>query len=231
VIDKFNNWNYDVDAQGWIVCMGYEISTIESVKAYKIKGSYKSDVQVKVYVIIKIYAQEDIQNIQVKLVSNENGFNQIDKRRIDKYVKLWNIPDNITYILKLFTGEIAHNQIGAKDKRRLFLHEMSEADQNQIVKFFNDNKILIVADILKGRGQFSVDWVLVICKIEDHTYKWVLQSINHVMNFFGNGEITITKAGNLKIGRIGVQRKGGDNGRDTANMLQFKIDPMALFND
>lgn len=27
-----------------------------------------------------------------------------------------------------------------------------------------------------------------------------------------------------------MQRKGGDNGRDTANMLQFKLDPISLFN-
>jgi hypothetical protein len=27
-----------------------------------------------------------------------------------------------------------------------------------------------------------------------------------------------------------MQRKGGDNGRDTANMLQFKINPVQLFN-
>jgi hypothetical protein len=39
----------------------------------------------------------------------------------------------------------------------------------------------------------------------------------------------ITKGGNLKIGRITMQRKGGDGGRDTAKMLQFKINPMTLF--
>ena len=27
-----------------------------------------------------------------------------------------------------------------------------------------------------------------------------------------------------------MQRKGGDAGRDTANMLQFKVDPTELFN-
>ena len=50
-------------------------------------------------------SQEDLQNLQVKLVSNPQGFNQIDKRWVDKYVELWNIPKDITAILKLFTGE------------------------------------------------------------------------------------------------------------------------------
>ncbi|WP_420323777.1 hypothetical protein [Mesomycoplasma ovipneumoniae] len=27
-----------------------------------------------------------------------------------------------------------------------------------------------------------------------------------------------------------IQRKGGDNGRPTTNMLQFKIDPTELFD-
>ncbi|MGL4987332.1 MAG: hypothetical protein ACRC5H_09395 [Treponemataceae bacterium] len=39
----------------------------------------------------------------------------------------------------------------------------------------------------------------------------------------------ITKQGNIKLGRIGVQRKGGDGGRPSANMLQFKMNPMDLF--
>jgi hypothetical protein len=101
VVNKFNNWKIDNDAQGWIAAMGYNVDNIESVNAYKIKGQYKADVQVKIYVMIKICSQEDIQNIQVKLVSNNTGFNQIDKRWVDKYVELWDIPDDIAYTLKL----------------------------------------------------------------------------------------------------------------------------------
>jgi len=36
--------------------------------------------------------------------------------------------------------------------------------------------------------------------------------------------------GNFRIGRITKQRKGGDGGRPTANMLQFKINPAELFD-
>ena len=59
----------------------------------------------------------------------------------------------------------------------------------------------------------------------------ILKSINEAMNVFGSGEIRITERGSLRIGTILMQRKGGDNGRDTANMLQFKINPVELFND
>jgi hypothetical protein len=50
-----------------------------------------------------------------------------------------------------------------------------------------------------------------------------------VVNFYGQGEILLTKKGNLKIGQVVIQRKGGDAGKDTANMLQFKFDPCLLF--
>ncbi|WP_264695633.1 hypothetical protein [Candidatus Nitrosacidococcus sp. I8] len=41
----------------------------------------------------------------------------------------------------------------------------------------------------------------------------------------------ITKQGSLKIGNITMQRKRGDEGRDIAKMLQFRINPVMLFGD
>jgi len=228
VIDRFNNWKTDKVAQEWLAEMNYKIDDIEFVKASKVRGQYKADIQVRITILIKLKSQEDLQNLQVKLVSNPQGFNEIDKRWVDKYVELWNIPSDIVKILKLFTGEIAPTKNDLRDPRRMFLDEMSEADQNKLINFIKDNKILIVSDLLKGRGEFSADWTLVILKVNGEN-AWVLKSINHVMNVFGSGDIRITREGSLKIGKIGMQRKGGDGGRDTAKMLQFKINPVELF--
>lgn len=230
VISRFNNWEKDEFAQEWLKAMGYSLENIEFVQAIKVKGQYKSDVQVRVRIIIKLKSQEDLQNLQIKLVSNPQGFNQIDKRWVDKYVELWNIPDDIVIILKKFVGEIKPTQKNLKDSRRMLLSEMNISAQNKIIKFFTDNRILIVSDILKGRGEFSADWVLVILKSKTGS-TWVLKSINEVMNILGSGEIRITSKGSLKIGKISIQRKGGDNGRETANMLQFKINPVDLFKN
>ncbi len=230
VIVRFNNWEKDEVAQKWLNAMGYDISDIEYVKAVKVRGQYKADIQVRVRIIIKLKSQEDLQNLQVKLVSNPQGFNQIDKRWIDKYVELWNIPEDLTKILKSFTGEIKPTRKGLKDKRRILLSEMDESDQNKIIGFIEKNKILIISDLLKGRGEFSADWVLVILKINSES-TWVLKSINEAMNVFGGGDVRITERGSLRIGKILMQRKGGDNGRDTAKMLQFKINPVELFKD
>ena len=57
----------------------------------------------------------------------------------------------------------------------------------------------------------------------------VLSDINKAMSIFGEGEVKISPRGSISIGRITLQRKGGDGGRKTANMLQFKIRPCDLF--
>ena len=122
VIERFNNWENDELAQGWLVAMNYVIDEIEYVRAEKIKGSYKADVQVKVSIEIKLKKLIDTQNLQVKLVSNPQGFNQIDKRWVDKYVELWNIPQDITQLLKYFTGEIEPSIESPRDSRRMFIN-------------------------------------------------------------------------------------------------------------
>ena len=65
-------------------------------------------------------------------------------------------------------------------------------------------------------------------KKEKSEVKWILKPINEVINFY-SGNVEFSPQGSLKIGKITMQRKGGDGGRDTAKMLQFKINPCELF--
>jgi hypothetical protein len=51
-----------------------------------------------------------------------------------------------------------------------------------------------------------------------------------VIDFYAAGDVEITIRGSLKIGAITMQRKGGDGGRETAKMLQFKLNPAMLFD-
>src|SRR5574344_787828 len=221
IVAKFNNWEKDIEAKTWLILMKYKISEIDYVKAVKIHG-YKTDVQVQI--TIKLKKAIDVENLQVKLVSNIKGFNQIDKRWVDKYKEMWDIPENVVSILKRYTGEEKPNIKNTKDKRRMFANEFSETEQKSILKWLKKNQSLIVSDILKGQGKFAAEWMLVAQKI-DKNARWVLKPMNFCMNYFGNGSIEITKRGNFKIGKITMQRKGGDRGRDTAHMLQFKINP------
>lgn len=223
---KFNNWKSDKEAQHWLTIMDYQLSEIEYVEAI-VLPRYKADIQVQV--TIKLKKIIDVENLQVKLVSNPKGYNQIDKRRIEKYKDMWDIPNNIVLLLKKYTGELKPTIKSPKDSRRTFMSEFSSTNQKKIINWFAENKSLIVNDIIKGRGKFAAEWMLVAQKINKNA-RWILKPINIVINYFGNGEVLITKRGSLKIGKITVQRKGGDGGRPTANMLQFKINPAELFN-
>lgn len=227
IVSKFNNWKTDEDSQKWLRIMGYNLNEIEWVKAVKVHGE-KTDVQVKVIIFIKLKKYEDVQNLQVKLVSNFKGYNQIDKRWVDAYKELWNIPEDITILLKHYTGELPPYISNPRDSRRMFIDEFPPTEQERLLNFFRKNKMMIITDILKGRGRMSAEWMLVAQKIEENA-RWVLKPMNVVMNFFG-GDVKISPRGSLYIGRITVQRKGGDAGRPTANMLQFKINPAELFN-
>jgi hypothetical protein len=228
-VAEFNNWKDSELAQLWLKVMDYDLADIESVQATKVKGSYKADIQVEIKIEIKLKSLTDIQNLQVKLVSNPKGFNQIDKRWLKSYNQLWNIPSDVYELLQYFTGEVSPKIDNPRDKRRMFADEFLENEQQLLLKFFNDNKTLIVNDILKGRGKLSAEWMLVILKLNDKDIiDWALEPMNKVLNHFGNGEVKITPRGSFKIGNITIQRKGGDNGRETANMLQFKINPAEL---
>lgn len=171
IVAKFNDWKNDEDAQKWLEIMGYPINEIEKVEAVKLHG-YKTDVQVR----ITIYMKKAIaaENLSVKLVSNPQGFNQVDKRWVDSYTEMWNMPKDIVKILKLFTGETRPTKSGLRDRRRMFFDEMTESDQGKIVNFFAKNKILVVSDILKGRGKFSAGWMLVAL-ITNSESRWVLK--------------------------------------------------------
>lgn len=229
VVAKFNNWQKDLDAQEWLIAMDYKINEIESVTAVKVPGHHKADVQVQVS--IKLKKAIGLENISLKLVTTSTGFNQIDKREIDKYVEMWGIPSDIEEALRLFTGKTKPTIKGLKDPRRMLLTEMPEKIQNKIVEFFSKNKILIISDLLKGNDEFSADWFMVVWKVPNENPKWIIKDINFVLNFYGDGEVRITKQGSLAIGKIGMQRKGGDGGRPSSQMLQFKINPLALFQN
>ena len=225
VILRFNDWQEDILAQNSLVTMGYNLKEIEKVLAQKVAHGEKTDVQVLVTVFLK--GLDKGQNISVKLVSNKTGFNQIERGWVKKYSELWDIPPKISELLELFVGCKKPYITNSRDPRRTFLDEFSKQEQDLFVKFFEENRILILSDIIKGRGPFAAEWMLVVQKFKD-TIKWNLKPINKVLNIFNQGKVEITKLGSLKIGKVGLQRKGGDGGRDSANQMQFKIDPMEI---
>ncbi len=221
--DKFNSWKTDADAKAWLTTMGYKAVEIESVLAAKPHG-FKADVEVRV----KTRTGEKTEGISIKLVSSPTGFNQIDKRWLTTYAKMWKMPTNVQAALRYFVGELPPSKPG-RDPKRMFLTELDLESQKAIVDFFTANKTQIVSDLFEGDGVHAAGWVMVAYKATSNT-RWSLRRSEDAIRFFGDGPVVITKQGNLKIGRITMQRKGGDGGRETAKMLQFKINPALLFD-
>lgn len=254
ICKKFNSWRKDIEAQEWLKIMGYDIKKLNSVKAIqvptKIKKSdlskfevdeeeyeqfmrfKKADAQIRI--IITIGNILKIENLSLKKANSDADYNQVDKRLVDAYQEMWGFDDDITCWLKIFTGENnpksfikLTGNIKLRDKRRLFLDEMPEDIRNKILDFFKENKIIVVSDILKGRGGLSANWMLVTRYNKDEdTTTWTLKDINSAMNFFGRGDVKISPRGSLYMGKITMQRKGGT---PDPTKLQFKIKPCQLF--
>ena len=228
--DKFTNWKADADARAWLVVMGYRLENIESVIASKPHGE-KADVELR----IRFFPQsrkdakaltERREGISIKLVSSTNGFNQIDKRWLATYAKKWRMPIMVSNALQFFVGEKPPLRPG-RDEKRMYLDELDDASPKLIVDFFTANRDEIVSDLFAGDGEHASGWFMVAYKATTKT-RWVLVTDKKAAEFFGAGKVELTARGNLKIGRITMQRKGGDGGRDTAKMLQFKVNPALL---
>lgn len=221
--DKFNNWRDDKDARDWLALMNYNVADIESVVAAKPHGE-KADVEVTITTKKGVTKE----GISIKLVSGKTGFNQVDKRWVSHYAKAWRMPSEVEAALKLFVGETPPIKPG-RDPKRTYLDELEPAQLKAIIDFFTTNRDEIVSDIFTGDGIHAAGWLMVASKAGVQT-RWVIKRDIDAAKFYGEGKIELTSGGNLKIGRISMQRKGGDAGRPTANQLQFKINPVHLFD-
>jgi hypothetical protein len=215
---KFNNWSEDNEAKEWLKTMGYSLNEILKVDANTLPSIKGKKTDIVVSILLKSGLKKE-ENISVKKIKRGADYNQVDKRWVKEYQKLWNLPDDITKILKIFTGE--------GFTIRIYFNDIPIESRNKIINFFKDNKEQIVSDLVKGRENHQPNWILVT--ETDGKSRWVLRDIDSAIKIFSSGDITITDRGNLRIGRIIMQRKGGDAGRPTANMLQFKIHPSDLF--
>lgn len=257
---KFNAWRTDAEAVVWLGFMGYTPGAISSVAATKPHGEKADVVvrisltenltqrrrdakseppasadgqscQTRMLPQSREGAKSEVvcsEGISIKLVSSRTGFNQIDKRWLAHYAKMWRMPADVVSALKLFVGEAKPSK-ASRNPERMFLNELSVEQRRAVTDFFTANRTEIVADLFSGDGEFAAGWMMVALKSSAKP-RWVLRRIDHVIKFFGEGPVEITRAGNLKIGRITMQRKGGDGGRESAKMLQFKIDPSLLFD-
>lgn len=251
MVKKFNNYSHDSIVQEWLLLMGYKYQLIESFKALPIPpriprekalelGSTKekfddtikykkADIQIQLEIQLEgiIYRE----NLSLKKANATANFNQIDKRSVETYQKMWGFSDNVLRTLKKFTGATIPNETekhSLKDERRWYLTELPKKEVQRVIEFFELNKVLVISDILRGRGALSADWFLVTRKdVQSRKIDWTLKPINEVINFYSQGKVCVSKRGGLKLCMLTAQRKGGT---PDPTSLQFKISPLALFD-
>lgn len=249
IVNKFNQFKTNNEAQLWLSIMGYDINAIENLVAIQIptrlnrKSSGRLGISEELFDFTQKFKKADIQiqltitidnviyreNISLKKANLKSNFNQIDKRPIDTYQAMWDFDDKIATTLKKFTGEIIPSideQKILKDKRRWYLNELPADEVNTLLEFLNKHKLLIFSDILKGRGMLSAEWFLVTRLNDNNHTDWILKNINEVIDFYAQGEIKVSNQGGLILGRLTAQRKGGT---PDPTSLQFKIKPLDLF--
>lgn len=222
IASRFEAWRSDADARGWLMAMGYNIEEVTKVTATRPHGD-KADVVIRVTAGEAEYDER----ISIKLVSSSSGFNQIDKRWVSDYAAKWKMPLEVSDALRLFVGEKLPETKGRRADRA-YLDEFDAVLQQKIIWFFTDQKLKIVRDMIAGEGEGSADWFMVALRGSGGE-RWAIRNIEETVAYFAEGAVAITRSGNLRIGKVTMQRKGGDGGRNTAKMLQFKLNPALLF--
>ncbi len=66
----------------------------------------KTDVQVQIRLIIRVNNAIKVENLSLKKANSDADYNQVDKRWVEFYKKMWHFDDGIALALKLFTGEV-----------------------------------------------------------------------------------------------------------------------------
>ena len=211
--------------------MGYDPDKIDHLCAQTTRNMgffNKADVLVLV--------ESNVEWISVKKFTA--SFNQIDKRWTDAYGVLWKIPNDVIEIIKKYCGEEGHRPSdlltdaelkSITDVRRFNMNELSQKHREQVLNFFNDNRQKIVKDVVSGRGKAAAKWMLVVEEEKDSPKRPVVIPISLAIKYCV-GKATITANGNIKLGNLTVQRKGGDGGAKTAQQLQFKFSPKGIFD-
>ena len=178
----------------------------------------KTDVQIQIRLIICVNNILKVENISIKKANSDADYNQVDKRWVNSYQDMWHFDDEIALALKLFTGEVSPssyqemlkiNISKLREHRRVFLTELKDEVIQKILLFFTENKILVVSDILKGRGGFAADWMLVTrYNRACDTTTWILKDINTVMNFWARRCKGLSKRESLYWGNNHAEKRG-----------------------
>lgn len=182
--------------------------------------------QLKKDILINI----DKESIGVSIKSRKTkSFHQTDRRRLEKWKKFLNMPDDIFNIIK--------KAILRKAERGRAVNFILNKDHNTIIEFFSQNYRTIIREIFIR----NEDDLLILLINDIKNEKIYLYKMDEVLEFLienVSNHIGFTDNGIIELGSfLTIQRKGG-NGvkinkvipktewRHPGNNLQFKFYPI-----
>lgn len=123
----------------------------------------------------------------MKLVRGKKGFNQVEKRKVNAYVDMWHIDDKTKELLMLFDGELPPRAAG-RNPKRMFINEFTADEQEHLYNFFQKNIIMIISDVIRGRGRFAVCF-------EGAISQSMLQEHYDIKDYFGKADYVYSDCG------------------------------------
>jgi hypothetical protein len=173
-------------------------------------------------------------NLSLKKANKKADFNQIDKRSVDTYQRLWGFSDEIALWLKLFTGAAdpetfdrnTKNLNRDEDRRRLKFTAFPETEQQLILDFLTTNKIRLIEDVVRGRGPLSAEYI-VVTRQTGISKEVHLCKASDAVSYLQQGDVKKSPRGSIEFGKLTIQRYGGS---PSPELLQFKIKPSLLFD-
>lgn len=224
LIEKINNRDPDCL---WIVEECCESTGYGNFKAAKPDNHEKPDL-----IIYPEIANNTVsQGISLKSYKKGVSFCQANRGKLETFVRDLEIPDDVSETLRLFT-------IADSNGERVMLNKAPLDKQKTLLDFFTKSQKNIVTQVLQGRFHASLkaNWMLfhetIIGTWQNNVGNksfWRLYSMELIINICCSIPPALSKKGNLDLGLgITLQRKGGDNGEETANDLQFKIKPVKI---
>ncbi|MEO2152824.1 MAG: hypothetical protein ABGX24_00180 [Aquificota bacterium] len=159
--------------------------------------------------------------ISLKTVSTAD-FHQLDRRWLDDWKKILNMPENVYSIFKTAILRKAKNPKST----------LIQTEEQSIIKNFIEKNLEIILNEIFRKKESDLKILAIFLKERGEIF---FVRIDDIIDFFSKATIEFSKGG-LTIGKvISLQRKGGNgkkialpktNWQHPGNQLQFKLRPL-----
>lgn len=189
----------------------------------KTGAKHRAGIEKPDVVLYVIEEDKEYAFISLKCCKDFNtAFNQIKRCSLGSFRKEFDVHEKALIILRKYTEK----------KKKLLGINYTEKELAYLLDFLNNNRSKLLASAFTGQPKKpKANWLLL--------HQWTLPnwrrnigrkgasqliSMQDILKLFDGIAVSYTKRGTITFGAgVTLQRKGGDNGKDSANNLQFKL--------